>query len=122
SPIATSRSPRSSLRPRSSRPNGPRARKTKPPRLRRPAGRSNPPRRPTPEAPASPSVAGVLLLGNRDAALGRPRKPRSAIRDAPAQRRLHGARRDRRDARLRPGAEEVPGLAAGRPHLRAEDP
>ena len=46
-----------------------------------------------------------VRLGIGHAALGRSRQSWSAIRDAPAQRRLHGDRRDRRDARLRAGAE-----------------
>src|SRR5690606_40025647 len=65
--------------------------------------------------PVLPSGAGGLFIGSPDATLGWPRKSRSAVRDAPAQRRLHGARRHRRDAWLRACAEEVPGLAAGRP-------
>ena len=69
--------------------------------------------------PARRTRRGGRLGGVRARAdLGRPRQSRRAICDAPAQCRLHGGRRDRRDARLRAAEEELFRLGPAGPDRR----
>ena len=86
-------------------------------------------RRPPRADPAAPSCymrraadrrGAFVLSGGSDEALRRSRQSRRVLRPAPAQRRLHGRRRHRRGARLRPVARQVPGPGRrGPPRPRA---